>query len=244
MNLALLIIIFLMTCSISLLAISKESDIALLSHSHAVAKTISALQMVTSSDGDPKYIREVTSLKLQATASMHNYNNLNGGEFRKLNPIWEKIYPQLRVTSREDLGWVVNNYLRQDFNAYLVELYQVLNSKNMKSSHPKRWAAFQLDILCARFFDVANSPQGASSISPSDEGSININLINNQLNKALTYFVKHSPPEEGFRFKSAKIKWNFIENSVINYSLKAAPFLIYETKRKISEDLLLATKSL
>ncbi len=98
------------------------------------------------------------------------------------------------------------------------------------------FASAQLEAISARFFDVSSCYNGTVCLSSADAASIPPKDISIQLKKRLNNIATNINNQALKKsILSAKFKWEFVEDGVVNYSDKSAHFVVYATKNKISK---------
>ena len=216
---------------------SAFANETLLNHVKFTSQAMSAFYMQGLSEGNEKYLREFTRFKKQSEMLLKQYVRENGEQGEQLLRRWQGFSGELNLVYNADYGWEVDGRVRQDFRSYLSDIYQLV--ENQKASYTskndqKLLTSVQIEALAARFFDISSTYDGTDSLFSSDMKKLNPPAISADV-KARLVSLANSSSDAGMKNKlsSAKSKWEFVENSVVNYQGQSAYFVVYATKNKI-----------
>lgn len=220
-----------------LFATQSHANSALLNHAQAAFQAMSAMYMKALSQGSPKYQTDLDKYKEQATASLKQFQQqdpLLGGQW--LNR-WSSFANNLKAEYSPEYDWDVDSVVRRDARSYLSDLYALIGSdpSMQESANQGLLAQVEIQAITARFFDVSSSYNGTISLSPQDASKLEPKMASKQFKARLDVLAKSSNGAHGKSIQSAKSKWEFVEDSVVNYSDQSAYFLVYATKNKISK---------
>jgi len=225
-----------------LLCVHTTSALAneyLLKHVQTVGQTMSALYMSSLSHGGEKYKRDLDFYKQQANESLNKYVESNAPSALELKAAWLAIKDKIKSEYRKDYEWDPDEELRRDFRSYQSNAYQLVNQQlDQYQTAPLNvyLAAAQAETMIGRFFDITTSYNGTISLSPIDAEKVDSKAISVQFDQIMSKMVaSHVDPQMKKQVRSALYKWQFIEESVVNYSDASAHFLVYATKNKISK---------
>lgn len=229
---------FFLLCML-VIALPSFASSHLYAHAQAVAQSMSALYMKGLSEGSEKYHQEMEFYKQQATDSLVKLSAVDPEKSMALEQQWKPLAGRIKSTYSADYGWDVDSALRRDFRSYLSDLYQLTltqSKENPSQSDLYQFASVQMESVIARFFDIASVYNGTVSLSNADIELLNPAVITETFKSALVSLAEKSENESISRnIQSAKYKWEFIEESVVNYSDQSAYFLVYATKNKIQK---------
>lgn len=225
-----------------LLCIHTTSALAneyLLKHTQAVGQTMSALYMSSLSHGGAKYQRDLDFYKQVATETLQQYVESKAPQSSELNAAWKALKGRIKSEYSKDYEWDPDEAVRRDFRTYQSNVYQLVNQQlSQYQTAPLNvyLAAAQAETMIGRFFDISTSYNGTISLSPIDAEKVDLKAISVQFDQLMEKMVaSHVDPQMKKEVKSALYKWQFIEESVVNYSDASAHFLVYATKNKISK---------
>lgn len=217
-----------------LFASSVYAKQTLLEHTQAVSQTMSALYMKGLSEGSEKFQRDLDHYHQLASSTLQDYVSEGGERATSLQAQWNAFHDKLVVEYSEEFGWDLDAAVSRDFRAYLSDLYGMLAQQDYQTPDQKvAWVATQVHAVTARFFDISSSYNGTVSLATSDAEKINPKQISVELKATLDSLSSQANAEIKKRLLSAKSKWEFVENGVINYSGQSAYFLVYATNNKI-----------
>jgi hypothetical protein len=216
---------------------------ALLDHVLNVSKTISALYMLGLSEGSEKYQLELQSHKKKSIRSIKRYFSQGSIDSSSLLKRWQALSPQLNLAYSKTYGWELspNPMVRFKLRQYHSDIYQLLEKNQRLFSSPSlrlRLVAAQIEVISARFYDIASTYDGAESLSNRDFESINPQLISIEIKqqlKMLSHLTQDKKIED--QINSVKYKWSFVENTLVNHQEKSAYFLVYATKTTLDKTL-------
>jgi hypothetical protein len=218
---------------------SAYSSIALFKHTQAVSQTMSALYMQGLSEGNKKYEKDLESYKKKANSTLKAYYNEDPVQAEKLNASWGKLKDLVIISYSSDYGWDIDAEVRRDLRTYQTDLYQLSLTKKTKplSEEEKyQFALLQIESIIARFFDIASVYNGALSLSNTESQRLDPATMSQEFKLSLDNFASSSNDDTlAKKLISAKNKWEFIEEGVVNYSDQSAYFLVYATKKKVNE---------
>ncbi len=233
--------------SVCLLVISlcvfspAHANETLLNHVKATSQAMSAFYMQGLSEGNDKYVNEFEKFKRQSFTLLSQYARENGPKAKELQLQWQGFSDRLVHTYDKEYGWEVDSRVRQDFRSYLSDIYELVD--NQKSNYTSKLqrqllSVVQMEAVSARFFDVSSSYNVKVAIFASDMNKLNPKTISAEFKKNLDTLANMNDSATNIRqLASVKLKWNFIENSVVNYEGHGAYFLVYATKNKIQQAL-------
>jgi hypothetical protein len=211
----------------------------LLKHAQAVGQTMLALYMSSLSHGGEKYKRDLDFYKQVANETLQQYTDKQGSHASELSGAWAKIKDRIKLEYRKDFEWDPDEALRRDFRTYQSNLFQFISeqSAQYQTDVSKVFlAAAQVETLIGRFFDISTSYNGTISLSPIDAEKVDTKAVSAQFTQLMTEMIESDrTPQVKKQIKSALYKWQFVEDSVVNYSDASAHFLVYATKNKISK---------
>jgi len=210
----------------------------LLNHVKSTSQAMSAFYMQGLSEGNEKYLREFTRFKKQSEMSLKQYVRENGDQGEALLHRWQGFSSELTLVYHVDYGWEVDGRVRQDFRAYLSDVYQLVDKQKTNYSSAKDQkllTSVQVEALAARFFDISSTYDGTESLFTSDMKKLNPQIISADVKGRLVSLANSSEAAMKNSLSSAKSKWEFVENSVVNYKGQSAYFVVYATKNKIHQ---------
>ncbi len=218
---------------------SALANETLLNHVRLTSQAMSAFYMQGLSQGNEKYLREFSRFKKQSETLLKQYVRENGEQGEELLHRWQDFSGELKLEYQKDYGWEVDARVRQDFRAYLSDIYLLVDKQ--KSSYTsiedqKLLTMVQVEALSARFFDISSTYNGTESLFSGDMRKFNPQAISKDLNSRLSSLASSSANtslKNGLA--GAQSKWKFVENSVVNYQKKSAYFVVYATKNKIHQ---------
>ncbi len=208
----------------------------LLKHLQAVGQTMSALYMTSLSEGSHKYKGDQERFMKVATATLQQYATEGGAQSADLLKQWQAFSNKLVVEYSVDYGWEIDSYVRRDFRTYLSDVYTMVDgqSADYQSKQARLLlAAVQMEAMSARFFDIATTYNGTLSLSVRDSEQVAPKPMSKAFKITLSQMAVNSDKNLAKSLLKAKSKWEFVEESVVNYSDASAYFLVYATKSKI-----------
>jgi hypothetical protein len=232
--------IFLLVLSLCVFS-SVHANETLLNHVKATSQAMSAFYMQGLSEGNEKYLKEFKGLKKESITLLRQYVRNNGSQGEELLQQWKGFSDQLVLKYDQEYGWEVDNRVRQDFRGYLSDIYKMVEDQksNYQSVAQKKLLSLvQIEALSARFFDISSTYDGVESLFTKDKAKLNPQAISADFKATLTELVQLSEDTAmQKKLSSAKQKWSFVENSVVNYQGQTAYFVVYATKNKIKKAL-------
>lgn len=221
-----------------LLSAPSHANPTLLNHAQAAFQAVSAMYMKALSHGSPKYQADLDRFKQEASASLQAFQEqdpVNGNEWARR---WNGFVANLTVEYSPEFDWDVSAYTRRDARGYISDLYAYIsnNADIQEGQDQALLAQVEVQAITARFFDVSSSYNGTISLSPQDAEKLEPKAASERF-KARLDNLAQSPQGSQWAKKiaSAKGKWEFVEDSVVNYSDENAFFLVYATKKKIAK---------
>jgi hypothetical protein len=210
---------------------------ALLNHAQSAFQAMSALYMKALSEGSSKYQADLDNYKLQALESLQMLqaqDALLGGEWMSR---WLTLADKLKVEYTSEYDWDVDSATRRDARSYLSDLYALIANDAVLQQNADQGLLAQVEVqaITARFFDVASTYNGTNSLAPYDADKLKPKDVSKLFKARLDRLSQSSDRPSSKRILSAKDKWIFVENSVVNYSDQSAYFLVYATKNKIAK---------
>ncbi len=216
-------------------AMASES---LLKHVQFTSQAMSALYMKGLSQGSDKYQQDLDQYKQKALTFLEKYQSEGGEQSDELMRQWQGFSHVLKLNYSKDFGWEIDMSIRRNFRAYLSDIYQLVekNKANYTSQREQLLLAnAQMEAISARFFDISSTYNGTFSLFTSDLEKLNPAIINEELKNTLDSLAQTSTDKATKkRIQSAKFKWEFVEESVVNYSDQSAYFVVYATKNRVN----------
>lgn len=214
----------------------SQASSPLTEHALAISQSMSAFYMYSLSEGDKRYERDYLNYFEVAEQHLQKLQEQDAPLASELKIKWDKLRQYLVFEYIEDVGFVVSSQIRGQFRQYLNNLY-VSISKNINSetNFEEQLLLITLDveIMSARFFDISSSVSGAMNMSSSDR-LIDPPKMAKELNEKLLKLQNISATKAiGKNLRLVSRKWNFIEDSVINYKEQSAYLLVYYNKKQI-----------
>ncbi len=211
----------------------------LLNHVKFTSKAMSALYMQGLSEGNKKYQLEFSRFYHQSYLNLKTYSRNGGEDSDKLLEQWRTFSGKLKLEYTKEFGWEIDDAVRFKFRRYLSDIYQLLIKNSAKFTSPKQrmlLSQVQVEAISARFFDVSSGFLGTYHLQQEDITKLNPQLITIEFKKQVDQLVAESH-DAAFKkdLLSAKYKWQFIEDSVVEYSQNRAYFLVYATKKVIGK---------
>jgi len=209
---------------------------ALTEHTLSVSKSMSAFYMYSLTDGDTQYKADYEQYLSDAQLYLDDYEKEDSVSAIELQRQWNKFKGHLKFDYVEGAGFIIPVTLRLEYRTYLNVLYKKISGiSNSEANLSEQLALMSLsvEVMSARFFDIASALYGTISISNKDV-VIDAPKMAKAFNLRLKYLQKLKLA--GKVKKNLKIvekKWSFIEGSVTNYNVKAPYLLVYYNKEKI-----------
>ena len=229
-----------MMVSVLFTSSTTQANEALLNHLHHVSQAMSALYMHGLSEGNEKYQKEFEQYKYNALISLKTYFSQGGPDSSDLLKRWQELSGNLNLKYSEDFGWDLSPYplVRFELRSYHSDIYRLMEkNKDNYTSYGLRvkLAKTQIEAVSARFYDIASTYDGAESLSNADFDKLNSKLVSQEVKGNLDQLTTEAPDESSLsNLKSIKLKWEFVEESVIDHQNQSAYFLVYATKNNIN----------
>ena len=134
----------------------------------------------------------------------------------------------------EGAGSIIPVAVRNQYRSLLSDVYRLIKDDKQGGKTLQEQleiAALRIEIMSARFFDVSSALYGTLSISNGDQ-VIDPAILAKQFKFSLGRLEKMAP-QMAKDIRTVNSKWNFIEDSVINYKDRAAFLSVYYNKSKI-----------
>lgn len=215
---------------------AQSSVSPLTQHAVAVSQTMSAFYMFSLSEGDTRYQEEYLQRIQDADKHLAAYQKHDSVVGTELQNQWNALTPNLKFDYVDGAGHIIHLSIRNEFRRYLDMVYvKVANSISSETNLVQQLNLMALDAeaMIARFFDVSSALYGSMSVSASKD-ALKPEIIAKRFNDKLDRM--QDMPISGQvkrKLRKVKTKWAFIEDSVINYSDKAAYLLVYYNKNQI-----------
>ena len=227
-----LALFFLLTISNVSLGIS-----ALTQHTLSVSQSMSAFYMYSLTDGDTQYKDDYQRYLVEAEQHLQAFQKQDSVSAFELKNQWDKFRAHLQFEYVEGAGFIIPVSLRMQYRAYLNTLYgKIVALSNSETNLTEQVALMSLsvEVMSARFFDIASALYGTLSISNKDVviDAPKMALKFNARLKAMQKLPASAKVKKNL--KAVARKWAFIEDSVTNYKGEAAYLLVYYNKQKIS----------
>ncbi len=207
-------------------------------HTLAVSQSMSAFYMFALTDGDKRYEEEYKHYFSVADQHLKTYQQQEAQFAGELKSKWDKIRQYLVFEYVEDAGYIVSSQMRTQYRQYLNTLYGKLSgSINSETNFQEQLILMLLDVelMSARFFDVASSVTGPMNLSSNDR-IIDPPVMAKALDVKLQKLIQSSATQPiSKNLKLVSRKWQFIEDSVINYKEQSAYLLVYYNKGQINK---------
>lgn len=223
---------------LSMVMQTASANPQLLQHAQAASQAMSAMYMKALSQGSPKYQTDLDTYKQQASASLKAYQEQKGDMADHWAQRWNGFVVDLKAEYSPEYDWDVDSAVRRDARAYLSDLFQYIQNQPVyqQADYQPLLAQVEMQAITARFFDVASSYNGTVSLSPQDVEKLEPKAASKKFKQRMDDLAKaHSTRSK--QIIAAKEKWEFVEDSVVNYGDQSAHFLVYATKNKIAKEL-------
>ena len=222
-----------------LLGISQASLAvsALTQHTVSVSQSMSAFYMYSLTDGDKQHKTDYQQYLIDADRHLQAYEKQDSVTATELTKQWGKFKDHLKFEYVDGAGFIIPVSLRMEYRSYLNVLYgKISQQSNSEANLSEQLVLMSLsvEVMSARFFDIANALYGTLSISNQD-----VIIDAPKMAKALTLRLKAMQKMKlsgkvKKNLKTVAKKWAFIEDSVANYKGEAPYLLVYYNKQKIS----------
>jgi hypothetical protein len=230
----------------------SHSSNAFLDHGEAVSRAQSAFYMFGVSKGDEQYKKEYEKQLELAEQALVKLQKQEAPLATRLMEDWALLRPRLTYDFDEYSGYYVTGQTIGEFRRYLNQYYTEYSAKQYQ--YPNSLARVQhtlvlMEIVLARFFDLASSPFSDDGSFAATVPVIDAKVIVGKINKNLAVLEASSADSVySSNIKSVVRKWQFIESSVLNSQKQPAILLVYYNKKRIisllneSESKILAKK--
>lgn len=199
-----------------------------------LSQSMSAFYMYSLSEGDNRYKQEFENGFAHADQLLADIQSKDPKLGAQLTSQWKSLKPQLKYEFVDGAGYIIPVAVRNQFRSLLSDVYRQIKDdrQNGKTLQEQlEIAALRIEIMSARFFDVSSALYGTLSISNGDQ-VIDPAQLAKQFKFSLGRLEKMAP-QMAKDIRTVNSKWNFIEDSVINYKDRAAFLSVYYNKSKI-----------
>jgi len=222
--------------TLSVVAHPAFSNNSLNQHVMAVSQSMSAFYMYSLSEGDDRYKKEYLSYFDVAETHLNAFQNEDAVTANELKGQWTRLRPSLKFDYVDGAGFIIPVAVRNQFRSYLSHAFSKLNQSmgaEVALTNELSFMSLNIEVLSARFFDVSSALYGTMSIANNDN-VIDPTAIAKQINLKLSRVATMNLPEAVKKdLRQVKTKWQFIEDTVVNYKDEAAYLLVYFNKSKI-----------
>lgn len=227
------ILLFSMCCS------ANGYTSAFIDHGLSVSRAMAAFYMYGVSDGDKKYKIEYEKYLMEAERQLFKVGKRHADSAKVLKPLWENLRPQLAYDYDEYTGYFVSGLgqgqFRQYLNSYYSE-YKNVKFKNKKFEDRLLHTQVNIEIMLARFFDLASSAFVDEGSMDGKDPVINTKKVANKISRDLSVMTKLSTGQIYQNdLRQIERKWSFIENSVVNSQENPALLLVYYNKVRMTK---------
>jgi hypothetical protein len=204
-----------------------------------VSRAMASFYMYGVSGGDEKYKIEYEKLLIDAEYQLFKVDEKHREAVNILKPMWASLRPQLAYEYDEYTGYYVaglgQGRFRQYLNTYYSE-YKKVDFTHKSFKERLLHTQINIEILLARFFDIASATFVDEGGLDGSTPVINTNKVASMVSKELTLLVKLSAGKNyQNELRQIERKWKFIEASVINSQEKPALLLVYYNKGRITK---------
>jgi hypothetical protein len=226
-------IFFLMCCSV------YGHSSAFIDHGLSVSRAMASFYMFGVSKGDENYKREYEQYLIDADRQLLKIGARHVEAANKLKPLWDRLRPQLSYDYDEYSGYFVaglaQGQFRQYLNTYYSE-YKKVNFKNKSFEDRLLHTQINIEIMLARFFDLASAAFIDEGSMDGSEPVINTQKVAKYIARELSVMGKLSTGRVyQDNLRQIERKWNFIESSVVNSQKQPALLLVYYNKVRITK---------
>ena len=220
-----------------LLSQKALSNSLLTQHALATSQAISAFYMYSLTEGDDRYQREYSIAIEKAHLQFLALKKDDWQLALELEPLWDRIHGANNFEPTIASGYNVSSYIRFELRKYLDQLYYMHTQtidRDINLNEQLAFISLDIEILAARFFDVANDTMGARSLSGGDMVVDPVAIAKNM--KIRLQKIQSSVQVASIKSKLRAVadKWEFIEECVIDYNQEPAYMLVYYNKNKIN----------
>jgi hypothetical protein len=224
--------------ALSLFSVVASASSNLSNHVMAVSQSMSAFYMYSLSEGDTRYKTEYEKYFNTAEGYLGQYQKEDAVTASELNSQWNRLRPELKFEYVDGAGFIIPVTVRNEFRSYLNKAYSKLTETlgvEMDFNKELFHMGLSVEVMSARFFDISSALYGTMSIANKDGVIDPVNMAKH-LNERLAQASKRDIPESIKReLRQVQTKWEFIEDSVVNYRDEAAYLLVYFNKSKITK---------
>ena len=211
----------------------------LLRHVQALGQSMSAMFMVGLSHGNEKYIRELEFYRRSADGYLQNYVEDKGVGHQVLQSSWSKIKDSIKVEYHTDYEWDPDERFRRAYRAHQTAAYGIVGEQISSYQNAPLNALLlsaQVETMTGRFFDISTGHKGTLALTPNDVEKVDLHSMSAHLKQSLQD-LSNGTGEEALKrkLKSALLKWEFVEKSVVDYSGLGAHYVVYATKNHITK---------
>jgi hypothetical protein len=221
-----------------LVSMLSHSSNAFLEHGEAVSRAQSAFYMFGVSEGDRQYKKEYEKQLELAEKALVQLQKQEAPLAARLMDTWAQLRPRLVYDFDDYSGYYVAGQTQGEFRGYLSQYYTEYTAKRYQ--YPNNHARLQhtlvlMEIVLARFFDLASSPFRDDGGFGSNQPVIDPKVIVAKINKNLEVLLASSAGSTySSDIKSVVRKWDFIESSVLNSQKQPVILLVYYNKKRIT----------
>jgi hypothetical protein len=209
-------------------------------HAVAVSQSMSAFYMYSLSEGDTRYQEEYQRYLSDASGYLDEFAKHDSVVASELKNQWSELQPNLKFDFVDGAGYIIHMSIRNEFRAYLDNVYvkvSKLISAETDLVNQMHLMTLDVEAMVARFFDVSSALYGSMAISASQD-TLKPDEVAKKLRVKLTRMMDMPISDKVKRkLRSVDTKWSFIEESVVNYTDKAAYLLVYYNKNQINKAL-------
>ncbi len=234
-----MLIVFRNLMFLALLALSHQvmAVSELSKHSLSVSQSMSAFYMYSLSEGDTRYQDQFKKYLSQAEQHLVEYQKQEPQKALELRTHWERFSSDLKFEYVDGAGFTIPLGLRLQYRKYLELVYKKTNEIIRSEANVAEqlfYLSLSVEIMAARFFDVASAPTGAMTlgsgllIDPVKMAGVFNERVQALLKMPIDKSVKGN-------LKAIKRKWQFIEETVTVFKQETAYLLVYYNKDKISK---------
>ena len=200
----------------------------------SLSQSMSAFYMYSLSEGENRYKQEFEKAFTQADQLLADIQSKDPKLGVQLSAQWQSLKPFLKYEFVEGAGYIIPVAVRNQYRSLLSDVYRLIKDDKQGGKTLQEQleiAALRIEIMSARFFDVSSALYGTLSISNGDQ-VIDPAILAKQFKFSLGRLEKMAP-QMAKDIRTVNSKWNFIEDSVINYKDRAAFLSVYYNKSKI-----------
>lgn len=224
--------------ALSLVSVVSSASSNLSSHVMAVSQSMSAFYMYSLSEGDNRYKSEYEKHFDLAEGFLGQYHKEDAVNASELQNQWRRLRPALKYDYVDGAGFIIPVTVRNEFRAYLTKAYSKLTNTlgtEMDFNRELFHMSLSVEVMSARFFDISSALYGTMSIANKDGAIDPVKMAKNlniRLERAKNLNIPAAIKKD---LRQVQTKWQFIEDSVVNYKDEAAYLLVYFNKSKITK---------